>query len=577
MSNFLDSLGFTSGIDVYVAISPTNWLEMAVLEPGGSGIKNYSREPLEYDEAKREIANYEDFKAKLHKLFQACGVVASKANVYFSLPTIWFGYKDNLPLIVDDEAMKTIVTGELEQTFIFKRQDPIPFWFDAPSTDSDTKSIFYSAIQSDAMTSITGAFKELGANLLSIDCSLFADLRGLIAVGPGQDLIDSGQQWSLMVVNNSGFQLFGLQGNEFVEYYEEPLPIKSYEGEEIYSAIDNAAQIALMSSLSSTLVIISETDLVSAEILGSRLQFNGQMITVEDNKYRTTPLAEICTTLKTEKQSQVSLHMIGRLANDEIFPICANFLTLVDGYTRSDILEIPLGNDKMLALTPQKAVIWSLGIMAIIVIPLVLILLITSALNNKYVNELEELKMKVSNLDAQLTQYNVDDGPKFDPIDEIEKVIKSNRIKIMAYSALGESIPQNLYLNYFMAGNGGMIDIQGAAGSVEDVYMFFQNMKDSMAGSNLRLSKLDLKSESVDDVINGGGSIDGAPYVFEITNMDEGQLKSFMDVLTGKEVPQDMQEANAAANDNANQKTGRKRRARNNNANQAQPQPQQQQ
>lgn len=553
MSNFLDSLGFTSGIDVYVTISCTNWLEMAVLEPGGNGIKHYFREPLEYDEAKREITNYEDFKNKLNKLFQACGVVASKANVYFSLPTIWFGYKDNLPLMVDDEALKNIVIGELEQTFIFKRQDPVPFWFDAPSVDTETKSIFYTAIQSEAMTSISNAFKELGANLISIDCSLFADLRGLIAVGPGQDLIDSGQQWSLMIVNNSGFQLFSLQGNDFLEYYEEPLPIKSYEGEEIYSAIDNAAQIALMSSMSSTLVIISETDLVSAEILGSRLQFNGQMITVEDNKYRTTPLAEICTTLKTEKQSQVSLHLIGRLANDEMFPIFANFLTLVEGYTRSDLLEIPLGNEKMLVLTPPKAMLWSLGILAIVVIPLSVLWFATGALNNKYVNELEELKVKVTNVDTELAQYDVKEGPKFDPIDQIEKVLKSNRMKIMAYSALGDSIPQDLYLNYFMTGDSGLIDIQGCAASVDDVYSFYQNMKDSLAGSNLRLSKLDLKSESIDEVINGvGGTLDSSPYVFEITNMDESQLTSFMNNLTGKG---NDNAQNATTENNADDKT----------------------
>lgn len=560
MSNFLDSLGFTSGIDVYVTISSTNWLEMAVLEPGGNGIKHYFREALEYDEAKREIADYEDFKNKLNKLFQACGVVASKANVYFSLPTIWFGYKDNLPLMVDEEALKNIVIGELEQTFIFKRQDPVPLWFDAPSVDSDTKSVFYTAIQSEAMTSIANAFKELGANLLSIDCSLFADLRGLIAVGPGQDLIDSGQQWSLMIVNNSGFQLFGLQGNDFLEYYEEPLPIKSYEGEEIYSAIDNAAQIALMSSLSSTLVIISETDLVSAEILGSRLQFNGQMITVEDNKYRTTPLAEICTTLKTEKQSQVSLHLLGRLANDEMFPIFANFLTLVDGYTRSDILEIPLGNDKMLVLTPPKAMLWSLAILAIVVIPLSVLWFGSTALNNKYMNELEELKIKVSNIDTQLEQYDVKDGPKFDPIDQIEKVIMNNRMKIMAFSALGDSIPQNLYLNYFMTGASGFIDVQGCADSVDDVYLFYQNLKDSLAGSNLRLSKLDLKSESIDQVINGGGgSLDSAPYVFEITNMDESQLTSFMNTLTGKESEN---KAEAPTEDNPDDKNKQPQRRR---------------
>lgn len=539
MANFLDSLGFSGNTSVYVTISSTNWLEMAVLEQDGSSIKNYAREQLEYDEAKRKIADYEEFKNKLHKLFQACGVVAQKSNVFFSLPTIWFGFKDNLPLIVDDEALKNIVIGELEQTFIFKKEDPIPMWFDAPSADSDTRGIFYTAIQTDALNSIASAFKELGANLIGLDCSLFCDLRSLIAIGPGAELVDSGQQWSLMFVNNSGFQLFSLQGYNFTEYYEEPLPIKSYEGEEIYSAIDNAAQIALMSSTSSTLVIISETDLVSAEILGSRLQFNGQMITVEDNKYRTTPLHDICSTLKTEKQYQVSLHLIGRLVNDDLFPINSNFLTLVEGYARNDILEIPLGNDKMLVLTPAKAMIWSLALLAIVVIPLAVVFFISSMLCNKYLNNLEELKTQIADVDNKLRQYeNVKEGPRFDPKVQIEKVTQNNRLKIMAYSALGDNIPRNLYLNYFMTGDAGFIDIQGCSDTVEDVYVFYQGMKDSLLGTKLRLSKLDLKSESVDDVINGNSS-ESSPYIFEITNMDDNQLHMFMDALSGKEPAKD--------------------------------------
>ena len=140
-------------------------------------------------------------------------------------------------------------------------------------------------------------------------------------------------------------------------------------------------------------------------------------------------------------------------------------------------------------------------------------------------------------MDEQLKQYESKDGkPQFDPIAEIEKVLKQNRTKIMAYAALGESIPKNLYLTYFMTGEDGTIDIKGCADSVEDVYVFFKNIKDSLVESKLRLNKLDLKSGSLDTVVNSTVStIDNAPYVFEITNMSEAQLKTFMDKLMGKE------------------------------------------
>ena len=35
-------------------------------------------------------------------------------------------------------------------------------------------------------------------------------------------------------------------------------------------------------------------------------------------------------------------------------------------------------------------------------------------------------------------------------------------------------------------------------------------------------------------ISNTASTIDNAPYIFEITNMDDTQLKSFMDKLSGK-------------------------------------------
>ena len=56
----------------------------------------------------------------------------------------------------------------------------------------------------------------------------------------------------------------------------------------------------------------------------------------------------------------------------------------------------------------------------------------------------------------------------------------------------------------------------------------------------MRISKLDLKSGSLDKVINSTAStVDAAPYMFEITNMDENQLKAFMDRISGKDPEKD--------------------------------------
>ena len=201
-SNILDSLGLGGGgIDVHITVSPACGLEMTVVD-GHGGIKSYASVPLEYNEAQREIANYDEFKTGIETLFQMRNINPKKANVHLSLPTVWFGMKEGLPLLLDDSAITNIVIGDLENTYIFKRKDPIPFWFDAlASTNSDSRSVFYTAIQADVVDTVKGIFTEMGSSLVSVSCSLFADLKALYATGYAtEQMNDDGNSWSLMLI-----------------------------------------------------------------------------------------------------------------------------------------------------------------------------------------------------------------------------------------------------------------------------------------------------------------------------------------------------------------------------------------
>lgn len=562
-SNILDSLGLGGGgTDVHITVSPACGLEMTVVD-GHGGIKSYANVPLEYNEAQREIANYDEFKAGIETLFQMRNINPKKANIHLSVPTVWFGMKEGLPLLLDDSSITNVVIGDLENTYIFKRKDPIPFWFDAlASTNSDSRSIFYTAIQADVVETIKGIFTELGSTLVSVSCSLFADLKALYETGfATAQMNDDSNSWSLMIVNNSGYQMLGMQGKRILEYFEEPLPLKSYEGEEIYSEIENAAQIALMSTPSTSLIIVSETDLVSAEILAKKLQFGGTIIPVEDNKFRSEPLMEMSLNIIPEDQIKVSLHSIGECAPDEAFPIAVDFLAAGgQKVSKVEVLEIPIGNGKVISLTPKKATIAAAVILALVLGPIGAGHMFVQNMNNKMNEKSADLDTQITDLDNQIKQYEAANGEvQFDPLAEIEKVLKNNRTKIIAYAALGEAVPKNLYLTYFMTGDDGMVDIKGCADSVEDVYVFFKNLKSLMIGSKLRLSKLDLKSGSLDKIVTSTAStIDNAPYVFEITNMNDDQLKSFMDKLIS-----DPKKDNQ--NNNGNNNSGDNNNSQNNN------------
>lgn len=524
--------GIGGGEDIYLTVSPACGLEMTQLDKNGN-VKSYAQVPLNYNEAQREIADYGEFQKALETVFAIRNINPAKANIHLSLPTVWFGAKEGLPLLLDDTAIDNIVLGELEQTYIFKRTEPMPFWFDnIVSQNSDSRSIFYTAIQSSAVSQIRTILATMNANLVSVECSLFADLKGLAVTGIATTPMRENQSWSLMIVNNSGFQLVGMQGQRILEYYEEPLPLKSYEGEEIYSAIENAIQIAMMSTPSSSLVIVSETDLVSAEILAGRIQFAGAIAFVEDNQFRKEPLMEMSLNILSDDQLKVSLHSIGAQTPVGIMPVDVNFIA-EKGKAKPAEAYIEIGNMK---ITPQKATVIVLVLGALLIVPFAIANFYTQKLMTDAQNRSSELDGQITALDDQLKAYqNAQGDTTFNPLDEIERVLKNNRTKIMAYAALGESIPKNIYLTYFLTGDDGKINIRGCADSVEEVYVFFKNLKDSLVESKLRLSKLDLKSGSLDTVVNSTVStIDDAPYVFEITNMSDDELKSFMNNLLGK-------------------------------------------
>ena len=257
-----------------------------------------------------------------------------------------------------------------------------------------------------------------------------------------------------------------------------------------------------------------------------------------------------------EDQIKVSLHAIGSTAPAGILSEDVNFLEAAgQKATQSDVIEIPIGNGKVIKLTPIKATIIAALLLIILLAPLSGAYLITSNMYSSAQQKSSELDTQITSLDEQLKQYEAKDGKQqFDPMAEIERVLKNNRTKIMAYAALGESIPKNLYLTYFMTGDDGVIDIKGCADSVEDVYVFFKNLKDSLVESKLRLNKLDLKNGSLDSVVNSNVStIDTAPYVFEITNMSEAQLSSFMSKLVGgKDDSADASKQSTPTSDNSN-------------------------
>lgn len=527
-NSILAQLGLVKKETVYMSVTPGVGLEMIQLDTATKTVKNYAYRPLEYNESLRQIADIDAFKAAVVELFNELRLNIKSSNIILNLPMVLFGNME-LTLMLDDEAVSQALTSQVEQSYIFKRYDPVLAWYDASvSQANDMRRLFYSAIQKNVIEDIKSVFEELGATLGGIEVSLVSLLKALDFSQVTAEQMQEGISWNLMIINQNGYSICSMVGKNIVEYYEEPLAIKSFEGDEIYNAIESSAQITLMSYPANYLFVVSETDLVSAELLAGRLHSDGIVNYLENNDFKKQDVVPVSLEVLEENAHKISLEAIGVATGGMVdIPEKLNFLgRTVSASNPDEMVHVKIGELEF-DISPNMAKNFALIIAAVLLIPIMLVafVFLPTVVKNKQA-QLDEINSKVEQVKAEVDALSSDKSKQtnFDVNAEIKKVLTDNRAKLMAYTALGESVPKKLWITYFAAKDDGKFDIKGEATNVEDIYTFFRNMKDSMINTQLRLHKLEMKTKSLDEAV----SVDpqaSSGYQFEVTNMAESEFK----------------------------------------------------
>ena len=528
LNSILAQLGVGSKDTIYLSVTPGVGLELIQLDIASRSVKNYAYRPLEYNEALRELSNLDAFKNAVKELFEELKL-PFKTSVVLNLPMVFFGSKE-LPLLLADDAVTEALTSEVEQSYIFKRYEPVISWADATNTQSgDLRKLFYSAIQKNVIEDIKAALNELGITLAGIEVSLISMLKALAFTGLATEQMKDNVSWNLMLVSQNGYSICSLIGKNIVDYYEEPLAIKSFEGEEIYNAINASAQITLMSYPANYLYVISETDMVSAELLSKRLQTDGIVNFWENNSFKKQDPLPVSLEVLEETARKISLEAIGLAAGANVsLPLKFNFLgaSSSDGMMEdpNEPIHVVLGSSEF-DISPNGARNIAVVIALILLIPAVIAFFVVPMVVNQKQALLDDVTSKLERTDAEIKKLQEEQNKQndFDVNAEIKKVMENNRSKLMAYTALGEAVPKKLWMTYFVAKDDGKFDIKGESSNVEDIYLFFRNMKDSLINTKLRLHKLEMKSNSVDDAV----TIDPnqpTDYEFEVTNMTASEL-----------------------------------------------------
>lgn len=527
LENFLAKLGASTKVTVGVSISPSVGLEMIEIDRTTGTVSKYAHRPLDYNHSTREISDYNQFQSSLEELFEELHL-PKRTNIVISIPNVHFGLM-SLPLLLGDDGVTNAIVSEVEQSYIFKRQEPVVSWAEIYSNiDTENRILAYTAIQKTVMDGIIQACEEVGCTIVGLENSYVSLLRALSYSGMTRDQMKEGISWNLMLIGQNSYSILSMVDKKIMEYYEEPLALKSFVDDEIYNAITTSAQLTLAGLPANHLFIVSETDLVSAEVLSIKINTESLVNFLECNKYSQDSMLPANLNILPNLALQMSPEAIGSAAAPfHEFPLKLNFIQGAEGSTSSAIdtsgtPKINIGNVE-LEITPEFVKKLSILFGVIVVLPIfIAVLVLEQSVIPKLQADLQQITDKITTANAEITKYNnAEASSAFDVKTQISKIVGQNKTKLAYYSALGMSIPNNLWINYYKTNEAGKIDIKGRASNVESVYSFYKDLKQMVNDSDVRLYKLEVASESIDDVI---ASSSPKYYEFEITNMSEAEL-----------------------------------------------------
>ena len=529
LNNLLSKFGASSSVTVGVSLSPSVGLEMIEIDKNTKTVSKYACRPLEYNFSTREITDYDEFRTTLAALFDDLKIPRS-SNVILTMPNVLFGLI-SLPLMLGDEAVTNAIISEAEQTYIFKRQEPVVGWTNIvkPNQSTDSTDILYSALQNNALAEIYAACMEVGCTLIGIENSYLSLLKALYYTNLADEQMKDFVTWNLMVINQNSYSVLSMAGKSVISYYEEPLALKSFSGEEVYNAIISSSTLTLTTNPANWLYIISETDLVSAEVLSKKVTFDGKITYLESNKYVQKPLIDAAKNIMPNLVLKMTPEIIGSGIYEFVdYPIKLN---MIGEFKAEDVKTeiyktITIGN-----ITIELSPDFIKKITIILTVPILLILLVVflvmNSLSNKQIEEQTRLTTELETKQAEMKKYEAIKINVFDEKTEMSLINAYNKEKLIYYSALGLSIPAHTWITKFKITKTGKVYISGKTSSLEDVYNFYRDLKLSVINS-------DLKVYSLESVENDDSESTRRPkfYSFEITNMEDVDVVALKEYKT---------------------------------------------
>ena len=492
---------------VGVSVSPELGLEVAQIDFVSRTVLKYGCKPLVYDNARREIADMDLFKDTLQDLFAELDIPKG-SEVAITLPAITFRVVD-YPASLDSVQITTAIEEELANHPIFQNNEPCISATKLPNSTIQFNKITYTASQKTMLIEIAMQIKELGYRLTNIDTSVNATLNSLIyneRVNVSPDA-----SWVLVLVENNCCRVIPMQGRNYIDCFEERISIGEVLGDaENYATVVNAVNPIIKNLPSMCLYVVSKTNVISAEILSSKLIYNAQIIHQEANNFAKAPFLEIGPLVDETVANSISLDVIGAAINEQFKQYSNANLNLFNSSLGDVyILEQPPVIkilDREFVLSMENMIKLAVLLALIVLIPVVIATLSINKNISTQKADLESLNRQISDIDRFLADNKNVSSELFDEGDEIRMGLIHNKNIYTYYTIVGTEIPKKLWLTGLKLGKN--TTIEGQADNLESVYSFFRNIKDYDPNSQIKLQKLGLATNSNIAALSASGNFD---------------------------------------------------------------------
>ncbi len=485
----LELFGFKKTTHVGISLSANNFIELVCVDKLTKSIVRYASGNVKYNNAIKEIIDYDEFKDVVETLFEEAGLDPNQCAVTVSIPNVHFDIttlenSSDTPYILEN------LQAEIEDLYIFKRNEPNISYvtLDGPVGKSQ-QNIVYGAVQTKVVGRLIEIFETMGATLVRIESSYSAMLKAIQFNSKYADLVQTEEQTLILLITQSSCSSFFMNGNIVVDYTEEPLAVKSFSPEEVHVMLSKAAENSISKNNPKSLLVISETDDVNAEFLSQRINFSGNKEYINksvDVNDAFIDVSSVEADVDPNVIPYITMEAVGTAVADyDNYPLDINFLP--SERVKSNLVEA-FGYEvdfmRLALFCIIVAVLIGLIIGGIIYVLLNMQIASMAETSDDNRREMMAFQQKLNKTGR---------GPQKDMLPTLTKILESNKNVIAVYTALSTDIPEAIFIKKFVTNEAGAIGILGEAKTSESVERFVNSLKEK--DSSLMLSKLAVNSK----------------------------------------------------------------------------------